>query len=200
MLARIGVAMSAEETMTRFLGRSSAAVLAIIAETRGAPPPASFAAEWDDLLFSELGRHVTATPDVTAALDALRVPTCVASSGSHERMRITLGATGLLPRFEGRLFSATEVARGKPFPDLFLHAAAVLGAVPARTAVVEDSPVGAAAGVAAGMTVFGYTGLVPAHATALRDAGARCFVDFRELAPLVNAEDAAVTQLRITRA
>src|SRR4029079_19594493 len=83
-------------------------------------------------------------------------PTCVASSGEHRKIRLSLGLTGLLPRFEGRILSAEDVARGKPHPDLFLHAARTMGADPARCAVVEDSPLGVRAGVAAGMTVFGF--------------------------------------------
>lgn len=80
------------------------------------------------------------------ALDVITLPTCVASSGSHEKMRHTLGRTGLYERFAGRIFSATEVARGKPAPDLFLHAARRMGIDPAACAVVEDSRPGIAHG------------------------------------------------------
>ena len=77
-------------------------------------------------------------------------PTCVASSAIHERIRITLTTAGLIDRFDGRLFSAEDVAAGKPAPDLFLHAAATLGVPPARCAVVEDAPAGVEAADAAG--------------------------------------------------
>jgi beta-phosphoglucomutase-like phosphatase (HAD superfamily) len=81
---------------------------------------------------------------------------CVASSGDHDKMRTTLGTTGLLHYFDGRLFSVTEVERGKPHPDVFLYAARRMGVEPERAAVVEDTSVGVRAGAAAGMTVFGY--------------------------------------------
>ena len=126
---------------------------------------------------------VTATimPSVGAALDAIALPSCVASSASHEKMRFTLGHTGLWDRFAGRIFSATEVAHGKPAPDLFLHAAATMGWEPADCAVVEDSPAGVEAGLSAGMTVFGYAGTTPAS----RLDGARVFTDMAELPGLL---------------
>jgi HAD superfamily hydrolase (TIGR01509 family) len=95
---------------------------------------------------------------IDEALDQISVPTCVASSGSHDKIRFTLGHTGLYGRFEGRIFSGYEVANGKPAPDLFLHAAASMGAEPARCAVVEDTLYGVMAARAAGMRAFGYAG------------------------------------------
>jgi beta-phosphoglucomutase-like phosphatase (HAD superfamily) len=102
-------------------------------------------------------------------------------------MRITLGGSALLPRFVGRMFSATDVARGKPFPDVFLHAARSLGAAPARTAVIEDSVAGVTAGVAAGMTVYGYTAGVHSDPAELAAAGATPFADMAELPALLRA-------------
>jgi beta-phosphoglucomutase-like phosphatase (HAD superfamily) len=99
-------------------------------------------------------------------------------------MRITLGATKLMPFFEGRLFSATEVPRGKPAPDIFLFAAERMGAAPKRTAVVEDTVNGVLAARAAGMTVLGYVDLTPAER--LVEAGAsRTLGDMRELLALL---------------
>src|SRR5262249_39994954 len=113
-------------------------------------------------------------------LDSAGVPTCVASSGTHDKMRFTLGLTGLYSRFEGRIFSATEVARGKPAPDLFLHAASRMGVDPGRAAVIEDSAFGVRAAIAAGMTAFGYAGgLTPGPV--LEAAGARPFGSMDEL-------------------
>jgi beta-phosphoglucomutase-like phosphatase (HAD superfamily) len=91
--------------------------------------------------------------------------------------------TGLLARFEGRLFSASEVPRGKPFPDVFLHAAARMGATPARCAVVEDTVLGVTAAAAAGMAAFGYARLTDAES--LRAAGARVFTDMRSFPALL---------------
>ena len=104
-------------------------------------------------------------PGVAAVLDALDaagVATCVASSGLHQRIRMTLTRVGLIDRFGDRLFSAEDVGIGKPAPDLFLHAAATVGVEPVRCAVVEDAPAGIQAAAAAGMVSFGYTGLTPA--------------------------------------
>jgi HAD superfamily hydrolase (TIGR01509 family) len=107
---------------------------------------------------------VRPVPGVVGVLDRLEaagVPSCVGSSAIHERIRITLSTAGLIHRFADRLFSAEDVGRGKPAPDLFLHAAATLGADPARCAVVEDAPAGVEAANAAGMTAFGYAALTP---------------------------------------
>lgn len=185
MLARVGVVMSEPECLRTFVGRSEATALSVIAERLGRPLPADFVAAWHELLCTEFGRGVAAIAGVGAALDAIALPTCVASSGSHDRMRLTLAASGLLPRFVGRMFSATEVARGKPFPDVFLHAARCMAAAPDRTAVVEDSPAGVAAGVAAGMRVFAYTAGAHSDPDELRAAGAVPFSRMRELPALL---------------
>jgi beta-phosphoglucomutase-like phosphatase (HAD superfamily) len=100
-------------------------------------------------------------------------------------MRLALRAAGLLPLVEGRLFTASEVARPKPAPDLFLHAARKMGATPARTAVIEDTVTGVTAGVAAGMPVFAYAGAGHAEIDSLRAAGARVFSAMRELPGLL---------------
>jgi len=115
----------------------------------------------------------------------------VASSGGHEKMTTTLGATGLLPRFRNRLFSATEVAHGKPAPDIFLYAAAKCGVEPARCAVIEDSPAGVRAGVTAGMRVYGYSAHTPARL--LRAAGAAdTFTDMARLPELLFGQDVPI--------
>ncbi len=181
MLARLGIVMQPDECMRTFVGRSAATCLAMIGERLGSALPEDFAAEWDRALFAELRRGVSPVPGVVAALDAIAIPTCVASSGSHERMRITLGTSGLWPRFAGRIFSATEVARGKPFPDVFLHAARSMGVAPESALVVEDTPAGVAAAVAAGMTVFAYVGGAHSDAAELAAGGARVFHDMAEL-------------------
>jgi beta-phosphoglucomutase-like phosphatase (HAD superfamily) len=94
---------------------------------------------------------------------------CVASSGTHERIETALGTVGLLARFAGRIFSAEDVARGKPYPDLFRYAAERMGAGPERCLVVEDSPHGVSAAEAARMTVIGYAGLTPAERLSAAD-------------------------------
>lgn len=113
------------------------------------------------------------------ALDALTLPTCVASSGPHDKMRHTLGRTGLYERFAGRIYSATEVSRGKPAPDLFLYAAQKMGVDPAACVVVEDSRPGVHAARAAGMRAFGYAGGLTA-AERLHGRDTTVFYDMRE--------------------
>ena len=107
-------------------------------------------------------RELEPVPGVIEALDRITLPCCVASSGPHHKMAVTLRTTGLWDRFEGRIFSATEVEHGKPAPDLFLHAAARMGFDPAHTAVVEDSLPGIQAAVAAG---HARAGVRPPHRT-----------------------------------
>jgi HAD superfamily hydrolase (TIGR01509 family) len=113
-------------------------------------------------------------------LRGLRLPKCVASSGAPQKMRVTLGVTGLLPFFEPNLFSAEMVARGKPAPDLFLLAAQRMGAAPEACAVVEDSVAGIQAARAAGMQALGFAGgghAGPGYAEGLRTAGAHLVFD-----------------------
>jgi len=126
---------------------------------------------------------------VADAIDRITLPICVASSGSHARMAVTLGASGLLHRFRarltGRIFSATDVARGKPFPDLFLYAAERMGAEPGRCAVIEDSPAGVTAAVAAGMTAFAYAAGGHSDPAELEHAGATVFFRMADLPGLL---------------
>lgn len=168
VLAEAGWVLSPDEIVERFLGRSHAYVVAEVASRVGAQ--AAREAEDSFRLGCEaaFGRSLTPVPGIVAALDALAsMPgwqTCVASSGGQDKMRLTLGITGLWPRFAGRIFSAEEVTEGKPAPDLFLHAARSMGFAPERCVVVEDSPAGVEAALAAGMPAVGYVGgIVPSH-------------------------------------
>lgn len=186
MLNDIGVRTTLAETMRDFVGRSMKSCLEIIEARLGRGVPADFEATLQARTFAAFHGALDAVPGVAAALDALDaagVPTCVASSGEHAKMRTTLGLTGLLPRFEGRLFSATEVPRGKPHPDLFLHAARRMGADPSRCAVVEDSPVGVRGAVAAGMRVLGFA--ARSEPALLAEAGAAVFDDMARLPALL---------------
>lgn len=105
-----------------------------------------------------LQEHVLPVPGVVEVLNSLTIPYCVASNGRPAKLALTLGVSGLAKYFAGRMFTATEVAHGKPAPDLFLLAATRMGVTPARCVVVEDSTNGVAAGRAAGMRVLGYSG------------------------------------------
>jgi HAD superfamily hydrolase (TIGR01509 family) len=180
----LGVRLSDEQTREQFLGRSLADCMTIVERLSGEPAPPGalerYMAERDRVL----AERVQAVDGIREVLATLTIPYCIASSGGYDKMRITLGATKLMPLFEGRLFSATEVPRAKPAPDIFLFAAERMGASPARTAVIEDSVNGVLAGCAAGMTVFGYVDLTPA--AKLAEAGAtRTFTQMRELPALL---------------
>ena len=124
LLTEIGLPTSYEDSVRDYMGRSLDACLERIEARLGRPPPADFAERLEERSFAAFRGGLEAVPGVEGALDRIDLPTCVASSGAHEKMRLTLGLVGLLGRFEGRLFSASDVARGKPDPALFLHAAA----------------------------------------------------------------------------
>ena len=181
-----GLELSPDEVMRRFVGRTRAGCLALAAELLSRELPPAFAQDWDAALFEAFEKELRPIDGVAEVLDGLALPFCVASNSSPDRMRVSLGASGLLPRFAGRTFSSAEVARPKPAPDLFLHAAKTLGAAPSRCAVVEDTPTGARAGVAAGMTVFGFAGGAHTSADALRAEGATPFRRMRDLAALLS--------------
>jgi HAD superfamily hydrolase (TIGR01509 family) len=156
-LRLVGLDFSVERTTAEFKGRSWASCEVRIAELTGRPVPPEVQRDYEARRDAGFRRSLRPVAGVEAALDALNgTPSCVASSGSHHKMRLTLGLTGLLRRFEGRIFSATDVEHGKPAPDLFLHAAREMGFAPAQCVVVEDSAVGVTAARAAGMQVLGF--------------------------------------------
>jgi len=163
VLAEAGysLGLTPEESQAEFLGLSLPAICGRIEARLGTALPPGFAPHYEARLM-EAFVDLAAVPGVERALDAITLPTCVASSGSHARIRRALTVTGLLPRFEGRIFSAQDVTRGKPAPDLFLHAARALGVAPHRCAVIEDSPRGVEAANNAGMIAFGFARVTPA--------------------------------------
>jgi HAD superfamily hydrolase (TIGR01509 family) len=191
-VAAAGWPVTREQVVETFVGRSDADVVALIEAQLGHPLPAGWDAQWDGDYRRVLDEQLEPVPGVRAAVEEVVARgrrTCVASSGSHDKLRFTLGHTGLYERFEGRIFSGYEVANGKPAPDLFLHTAARMGAEPARCAVVEDSRFGVEAARAAGMRAFGYAGgLTPPDR--LEGHGAVVFEDMREL-PRLLADAAA---------
>ena len=158
MLAELGWHLSLDEIIERFVGRSHEHFIQEVTKYLGVPPPP----EWDEkstpLYRAAYEKSLKPVDGIVAALDRLKLLFCVASSGTHEKMAFTLGLTGLLNRFEGHMFSATEVENGKPAPDLFLHAAKSMGWNPTSCIVVEDSVYGVKAGLAAGMRVIAYSG------------------------------------------
>ena len=187
LLGEIGLPTPYEEVLSVYKGRSWATCLALIEERLGTPPPASLSRRFRERVLADLRQHLGPVRGIEHALDRIEVATCVASSSDPERLRASLAVTDLLDRFEGRLFSATQVRRGKPAPDLFLFAARELRARPERCAVIEDSPIGIEAAFAAGMTPFGFCGTETADARALAASGARVFDDMRALPELLAA-------------
>ncbi|MFF2078026.1 HAD family hydrolase [Kitasatospora sp. NPDC058162] len=190
--AAVGWPLSETEIVERFVGRSHAYMTAELEAHASVPlEPGwerAFQHLYDEAFAAELA-PVDGVVEALAQLARAGARDCVASSSSHSRLRRTLGQTGLLARFEGRVFSAEDVANGKPAPDLFLHAAAVTGVEPAACLVVEDSKHGVAAARAAGMRSLGFHGgLTPAHW--LAGPGTRTFDDMRELPALVAAATA----------
>jgi HAD superfamily hydrolase (TIGR01509 family) len=186
MLNEIGICMTLEQVLDRFVGRSMAYCWEVIAGILGHELPQKFIDDYRVRSAAALQSEVQTVPGVDAVIAALGRPYCVASSGTHEKMQLTLGTTGLLPKFLGRIYSVTEVARSKPFPDVYLYAARQMGFPPASCAVIEDTPTGVRAGVAAGMTVFGYCALTPEQR--LREAGAQhTFTHMAELPALLGS-------------
>ncbi len=180
-----GLPMPVEEVVRRFIGRSRDTCIAMAGELRGKPFHDTFAQEWDEALHAALEREVKPVRGIPEVLRSLRIPYCVASNGEPSHMRISLTAAGLMPLVEGRLFSAKAVAHPKPAPDLFLHAARTMGAAPAHCVVVEDTPTGVKAGVAAGMRVFAYAGGGHTDRAEVARLGATVFEDMRELPGLL---------------
>ncbi len=184
VLAELGWAMTEAEVVERFMGRTDEYMVAQIEAHLGRPLPANWKEPFHRLYREAFAAELTPVPGILEALGQIATATCVASSGTHEKIRYLLGLTGLYTRFVGRIFSASDVAQGKPAPDLFLHAAKRMGAHPADCAVVEDSRYGIEAARAAGMRAFGYAGgLTPRHR--LEGIGTVVFEDMRELPRLL---------------
>lgn len=157
-LTELGWPLTEAEIAERFMGRTAEYMDEAIEAHLGVRLPPDWKDQFQRRYLDAFVADLVPVDGVVEALDQITVSTCVASSGSHDKLRFTLGHTGLYERFDGRIFSGYEVANGKPAPDLFLHAAARMGADPARCAVVEDTLYGVMAARAAGMRTFGYAG------------------------------------------
>lgn len=186
-LTQAGYPASYEHCRKHFCGRSLVSVHKEI-EAGGVSLGGDFVERWYRELPGLFAGGVEAVPYVEtfiAAVEAAGIAHCVASSARVDKMHLTLGRTGLLRHFEHALFSATMVARGKPFPDLFLHAAMTMGFAPADCIVIEDSVAGTRAGIAAGMRVYSYHGDPHSDRDGLAEAGGILFNDMRKLADLI---------------
>ena len=161
MLAELGVTLSFEETVRQFIGASIPISMARVAELAGGQLPADFFAQFARRTKAAFEAGLLPMPGIEAVLDSMACPYCVASNGNHAKVNFTLTLTGLMPRFKGRIFTADDVLHPKPAPDLFLHAAKMMGAAPEKTTVVEDTPTGIMAAKGAGMKAIGFAAMTP---------------------------------------
>lgn len=179
MMGEFGVPMSVAACQDAFMGMHNADIVAAIETRIGRALPADEGSRMRLRMIGRLRRELQPVAGVADALRRLDGPRCVASSSDRERIGLTLKLTGLDGFFGDHIFSGTEVPRGKPAPDLFLHAAKSMGVAPADCVVVEDAVAGVRAGIAAGMRVLGFTGgshTNATHAARLREAGASAIV------------------------
>jgi HAD superfamily hydrolase (TIGR01509 family) len=185
ILTGLGWPLSEADIVERFVGRSAAYMHQEIERHLGRS--INWDLEFESRYRKVFERELAPVPGVVDALGQIPIPVCVASSGTHERMRFTLGMTGLYDHFDGRIFSVDEVAHGKPAPDIFLHAATSMEVTPERCAVIEDSVSGVTAALAAAMSVFAFAGGVTGPAQ-LSIGDAVVFDDMRKLPALLSAE------------
>ncbi|MGH6926110.1 MAG: HAD family hydrolase [Propylenella sp.] len=182
LLRDIGYEVEPEELALRFAGFTTERIFRTVGEEIGRAVPDELIRRAKEETDRRLAIEVQPIAGVHEMLDALDDPRCICSNSRGERLRASLTPSGLWDRFRPYIFSAQEVGsgRGKPAPDVFLHAAGVFEIDPAEALVVEDSTTGVTAGVAAGMRVVGFTGAShtwPGHAEALMEAGAMTVVN-----------------------
>ncbi len=185
-LTELGHPTSYEESLRDYMGAAMHRVHDLVRERTGQRLPEDFDEVFHARVFAAFERELEPVDGVVEVLEKLTadgVPYCVASSGSHERIRVGHRKTGLDKWFgDERIFSSQDVGRGKPAPDLFLYAAERMGVPPEKCLVVEDSPLGVQAAVAAGMDVYGFAAMTPAERLAQAD---ELFDDMRELPRLL---------------
>lgn len=189
-LNRIGVAIDLDTVRNRFAGTSMVSIMGHIERDYGIPAPPGFVDAVKAETLATFDRELKAMRGVAEAIQSLGVPACVASSSDPVRLRHSLTLTGLLPLFDGNVFSSAQVQRGKPCPDLFLFAAERMNTAPAACLVIEDSVPGVMAAVAADMRVVGFTGgghwgHDPAGADLLHAGAALVFSDYSELPEMI---------------
>lgn len=185
MAAEQGLRLPLREPNALFRGWQLDRCVAQIETWLGRSLPQDFVAQVRLRTRSTFSARLQPIPGALELVRALHLPMCVASSGPREKIELSLSLTGLLPFFEGRIFSGYEVGSWKPDPGLFLHAARALGVEPARCAVVEDSLVGVQAGLAAGMRVFAFQ---PQEIEPAMPGGVQILRQLRELLPALEQD------------
>jgi HAD superfamily hydrolase (TIGR01509 family) len=190
VLRELGWPLSEAEVIERFVGRSDRDTRAAIEAHLRRRLPDTWEEHVQSLYRVAFADKLAPVAGVVEALGRITLPSCVASSGTHEYLRYTLKLTRLYDHFAGRIFSVEDVAQGKPAPDLFLHAAERMAVEPDRCVVVEDSRSGVEAARAAGMRVMAFAGgLTPARL--LEGPDTVMFEDMRELPKLLDQRSAA---------
>jgi HAD superfamily hydrolase (TIGR01509 family) len=194
-LAAAGHPMETAKAYELFLGRSLANLKTVLRRELGVELSAGQLEEMRERLFEVYRRELKPIPGILETLDKLTIASCVASSSLPDRIRLSLEVTGLLPHFDPHLFSASMVAKGKPEPDLFLHAAREMSVAPEACLVIEDSAPGIEAARRAGMTVFAFAGGGHAAGPAYRRGLAALspdamFDDMRDLPAMIEAATA----------
>ena len=188
-LRRLGISITADEILERFLGMTAASVYRVLEGEIGRPLPEGFASSVQAEIDAAFQRDLSAIPDIHETLERIDLKRCVASSSTLARLRHSLDLTSLYGSFAPHIFSAEQVKQGKPAPDLFLYAAEQMGCAPAGCLVIEDSTNGVRGAVAAGMRVWGFVGgghCFDGHGARLREVGAeRIFAQMSELPTLL---------------
>ena len=199
MLTRHGYPITAEQVLQRFLGVSDREARLIVESEMGRGLPDDFESQVKQATLQFYGEDLRAIAYAGETIAAIGLPKCVASSGTPEKIRHGLTCAGLYDQFVPHIFSAVQVKRGKPAPDLFLFAAERMGAAPERCVVIEDSVPGVTGACAAGMAVLGFHGgshCTPAHAAMLKKAGAAAtFDDMRQLPALIARNQSVVERI-----
>lgn len=188
ILAQEGYAIPYSHAQELFTGYSLQSCIAILEQRFQKKMPEDLKEKYYSRLFLEFEKSLKPVAGIRETLKTIPYPICVASSGEHTKIQLTLNLTGLLSFFKGKIFSASEVKQGKPYPDLFLHAARKCHAAPQACAVIEDSLPGVKAGIAAGMSVFGYIDnsfASPSHSLKMQEAGAHTFTAMQQLPDLL---------------
>lgn len=181
LFTEVGVPMTTDDLVHRYAGLALRSIMELIEKDTGRKLPDDFAARQREMLEGRLADEVKAVADIEHALEALGDQRCVCSNSSSDRMRLTLGRTGLYEKFAPHIFSAIEVGDRQPKPsaNVYTYAAKRFGAEPRECVVIEDSLFGIAAAREAGMRVVGFTGAShtwPGHADLLTEAGAETVI------------------------
>ncbi len=190
LLAENGVVISEQEMHRRFVGKTFTAMVEELEAERGIRLPTDLEARKDEIMLDLYRRKLQPIAGVREALDIITHPKSIGTNGPRHRALLALEVTGIAHHFEDRLTTFEDVARGKPFPDVYLLAAERAGFPPSQCLVIEDSVTGVAAAIAAGCPTIGFTGSHlhrSEHALALTQLGAmRVFNDMAELPDMLN--------------